>query len=379
MNRLVISILVATTLGLAAVLPGFSQNRGEYLQLQARFLAGMADLNGTAFFPYANTPAYQEYAAELNEQWEYADNIRLSKMRNWAITEMQPRIYRPPAVYYPFSGPDFLTVDYLYPYVPTYVLAGLEPIGQVTPPENMQPEEIAAGLANLRKSLENLMKFSYFITKDMKLDLRQTKFNGVTPILYVFLARSNKQIVDLRYVSIGAGGKVEESWQPFPESHPIDGIRITFTSPGSVQPQILYYFQTDLSNGALQSNSNFLRFLDDFGMSATFLKSASYLMHSSGFSHIREFLLNNSTSILQDPSGIPLQAFPPQTWQMFYFGKYVGPIDLFQEHYQQDLAQAYNEVYPLPLPFGAGYQFEPGKSALILGVRRRDPQGAPAQ
>ncbi|MEI9892358.1 MAG: hypothetical protein WDN28_00105 [Chthoniobacter sp.] len=85
-------------------------------------------------------------------------------------------------------------------------------------------------------------------------------------------------------------------------------VQIDFHSP-SGKGQTLYYFKTDLSNGG--GNASFLAFCKHHGPGASLLKSASYLMHEESFSTIRNFLLANSTLIIQDDSGIPYRALRP--------------------------------------------------------------------
>jgi hypothetical protein len=69
------------------------------------------------------------------------------------------------------------------------------------------------------------------------------------------------------------------------------GARITFLGTKG-QPQTLYYFATNIASWALKQDASFLRFCDTLGATNGFTKSASYLMHMSEFSTIRDYLLN---------------------------------------------------------------------------------------
>src|SRR5438105_3005169 len=68
----------------------------------------------------------------------------------------------------------------------TYILCGTEPIGAVPDVNTIPPDELSATLANLRTSLESVLSWSFFITKNMKTDLTRTRLNGTLPLLYVF-------------------------------------------------------------------------------------------------------------------------------------------------------------------------------------------------
>ena len=73
--------------------------------------------------------------------------------------------------------------------------------------------------------------------------------------------------------------------------------------------QTLYYFNTNLANPGVAA-SGFLRFCDKLGTGDSFIKSASYLLHGSGFSSVRDFVLASSMHVLQDDTGPPVTASP---------------------------------------------------------------------
>ena len=76
----------------------------------------------------------------------------------------------------------------------------------------------------------------------------------------------------------------------------------------------------------------------------------------------------------ENDSGIPIKNFDSSAWGMRYFGHYPGPIELFKQHFQPDLAAIYHKSNPPPLPFGFGYRWHPSESSLILAT----PRGTPA-
>ena len=105
------------------------------------------------------------------------------------------------------------------------------------------------------------------------------------------------------------------------------GVRIVFAGKDGVE-RTLYYFSTDLSNSGVKS-SGFLKFCADLAPGNSLIKSASYLLHVGNFSTVRDFLLANSATIIQDDSGIPLGDYDPKKWRFFPFGRYAGPINEF--------------------------------------------------
>ena len=144
--------------------------------------------------------------------------------------------------------------------------------------------------------------------------------------------------------------------------------KITFTGDDK-QLQTLYYFRTDLSNNGTE-HSGFLKFCEQLGGSDSLIKSASYLLHSDEFSQVRNFLLDHSTTIVQDDSGVRLKQFDLSGWDVEPFGKYVRPISLFSRNYQPDLHGFYVKRHPNPLRFSFGYQWKAGTSMVLLATKK---------
>ena len=326
----------------------------------ARFLAGLP-VRDSALEPLTRQRAWAEHATEFDKAWKELDARQLARIRDWGAETLGEGFTARDAVFYPFSGPDILYAHTFFPNASTYVLAGLEPVGAVPDVEHLPPAALASGLANLRKSLNSVLSFSFFITREMKVDLRQNQLSGTLPILYVFLARAGCRIEKSELTSLDRyGGKVAGK-----TSTP--GVKITFTRAGGPQ-QTLYYFTTDLSNDGIASDPGFIKFCDSLGTGRTFVKAASYLMHSGGFSKIREFLLTHSSAIVQDDSGIPVKDFDRAKWTLRCFGAYPGPIETFKQHAQPELAAAYRDSAAPALPFGFGYRWHARESSLILAT-----------
>jgi hypothetical protein len=128
----------------------------------------------------------------------------------------------------------------------------------------------------------------------------------------------------------------------------------------------LYYFSTDLSNAGVRS-SGFLKFCSTLAPGNSLIKSASYLLHSGNFTTVRDFILANSSTVIQDDSGIPLAYYNPKKWRFFPFGRYAGPISEFAGRYQESYAELFRRAQPMD--FGIGYRWRSHESNLLLSVR----------
>jgi hypothetical protein len=327
----------------------------------AKFLAGLP-VDGTALESYAGASGWKAHANDLDRAWKQFDDRQLSKIRAWAPEALNAGYQDTGPMYYMFSGPDFLYANAFFPNASTYVLCGTEPVGPVPDIARIPQHVLPSALANLRKSLDSIMSWSFFITKNMKVDLRQVQLSGTLPILYVFLARTGCTIDSVETVYLDKTG----AFVP-PGKGTTPGVRITFMGPAG-RPQTLYYFTTDLADWAIKVNPNFGAFCEKQGQGVTLLKAASYLMHSDNFSKVRGYLLAHSKVILQDDSGIPYRFFPKDKWDVRFYGRYQGPIKRFLKYPQPDLAGDNTAVAPPPIPFSFGYQWQPSRSSLIVAT-----------
>ena len=327
----------------------------------AKFLAGLP-LRDTPLESYVNFPGWITHATDLDRAWQQLEQRQLSKIRAWAPPVLGPAYDDTGPMYYMFSGPDFLYANAFFPNASTYILCGVEPVGSIPEVEKIPRPALASSLANLRKSLDNVLSFSFFITKNMKVDLKDTQLSGTLPVLYVFLARAGCTIESVELVALDKSGAfVPQGKGTTP------GVRIRFTGPSGRQ-QMLYYFMTDLATWAIKLNPNFMNFCEQQGNGVTLLKAASYLMHLDSFSQVRDFLLTHSKIIVQEDSGIPYRHFAKDKWDIRFYGRYIGPINRFLKHGQLDLQKDANASRPTPLPFSFGYQWKPSQSAILVAT-----------
>ena len=179
----------------------------------------------------------------------------------------------------------------LFPNASTYVMAGLEPPGNIPPLPSLNKATLGRTERGMEVALGNLMKLSYFITKNMSNQLRPGPVYGTLPVIYIFLARSGATIDETTFVSVDSAGN-EIPGDPNQKSA-AKGVKIVFSLDGGPK-KTLYYFSTDLANGGVK-NSGFLAFCEKLGTNGAdaFVKSASYLLHGDAFSTTRSFLLDH--------------------------------------------------------------------------------------
>ncbi|MFN3348872.1 hypothetical protein [Pseudorhodoplanes sp.] len=328
----------------------------------ARFLAGLPPVADSPLERVTRDPAWQKHAASFDNSWRQLETQRLSKIRAWSAAHLKDRAGMP--MYYMFSGPDFLYADAFYPDASTYILSGLEPVGRI-PVVN---EFTRGALGNLRASMASSISLSFFITKNMKQQLRESALSGTLPILLVYIARAGKTIDDVTLVTLSPDGTVSPVERSAPQRG-AQGVKITFHGGAGKPKQTLYYFSTDVSDSGVRA-SGFLKFAESFGPGNALFKAASYLPHSGNFTQVRDFILNQAEYVVQDDSGIPVVHFKPEQWTLQPFGRYLGPIAIFPGRFQNRLADLYERGKPKPLDWGMGYRWRTNESNVLLAVRK---------
>ena len=372
-TRTAVSIIIGLVSGLSVYAQGNPEIAPRALPVSAgpndvaRFLAGMPVPADSPLAPLTHNPAWQEHAAFFEEQFSKLNLRQLEKLHSWQQTYLPRSLQPTPAVFYMFSGPDFLYVDQFFPKAAVYMLCGKEALGP--PPDPLRIGNLSGALGNLENALKSSLNTTYFITRDMKIDLHVQNLNGVLPILYTFLARADKSITNVTLGSLSASGAFEEA-APGKKGGSISGVRIKYTDNQSGERQTMYYFTTDISDGGIKATPGFLKFCQRLGVGSSFLKSSSYLMFENGFGTIRNFILEHSNLIVQDDAGIPVANFDPNKWSLRLFGVYLGPLELFKQHYQPRLQELFQQSNPPPLDFGFGYRWNYKEANLMVAERK---------
>jgi len=344
------------------------------VQNVAAYLAGLPPQAGTPLATLAAQPAWQAFAQDQDKSWAKYRTTHTDRMDKWAATELDSVRRATTTVFYPFSGPDFLNVYTMFPTASTYVLFGLEPVGSVPSRSSLQNPAI---LPAVKKSLWSVLNFSFFRTNDMAVDLKSVNLDGAVPLIMLFAARTGNHLQAVRPVQLDAQGQLHavSDTTRAAGSKLIPGAELKLqAADGTVKT--LYYFSADLSDYKLATKDAPLKYVRALGPLTTYVKSATYLMHKSYFSKVRNLVLERSNYLLQDDSGIAMKYFPKSAWQFIYYGTYKRPINLFAKQYQPELTAAYRDSLrrARPLPFGTGYNWRQTDSNLLL-AKRRTPIG----
>lgn len=340
----------------------------QYNQLSL-FLAGKET---KIFKGIQNKPYYKDYKNKLERAWNATTRKNLKEIGTWSEENVRLTNDSLP-LFYPFSGPDFLYADAFYPKAKKYILIGLENPGKLPPVSKMNDKQIMSYLSKLFNSLRYINKAGYFTTKQMQSDFTDSSLNGIIHLLCFYLAKTDHKIAKITPVKIDHYGNEEDkkSFESLDEY--VNGIKFYFFTSENVL-KTLYYFPVDLSDQNLKNQFGLITFIGKEGEKNCFLKSASYVLHNKEFSIIRDIILKQSKTIIQDDTGIPYQVLGNSGFTLKLFGEYSRTINMFKNYYQPELREALKETKAERLPFKLGYNS--WKNEMVLIIANENNQAA---
>lgn len=333
----------------------------------ARVLAGLStDPNEAGADKAGVLGGYTKKVAQLWDTFEKKIGV---PMRAWAKTELT----RTPGetIFYPFAGPDFPTVQLLYPDAGRYVLVALQKGGPPPDMSAMSKDRLNAYLRTFRAGWESFTLRGFYDTDDLKRDTgKGSLLDGITPALMAFAVRLGYTIDALEPLRIAAAG-------PDLEVHPgdradlatWDSVRLTLKSADG-RVVLLDYVFLDLSDQNLGKHDHERAWIEAMASQRVVTKAASHLMQKTFFSVIRTAILSRAPSLWQDETGIDYADLVAH-FDVTLYGAFTAANKLFLKGIQRSLAQAYKTRKDdiRPLPFKVGYKKESG-SCVQVAVRR---------
>jgi TonB family protein len=321
-------------------------------------------------------PLIKPYAHAVSERWQMYQRRIGEPMRAWAGAELEASAGE--TVFYPFSGPDFPTVQQLYPDAGRYVLVANQRADPPPPLGRYSPQELSAFLAMFRAGWERFARLGFFLTKDLDADAGQPGIRvGATGPLMAFAARAGYEVVAVDPVRLNAAGT---DLEPAPGDRASRGtwesVRITLAKDG--RRVLLDYVRVDLSDAHLARHRASRAWIEEMSANRAVLKSASHLPQHPQFSIVRNAIVSRAPSIFQDETGIEYELLA-RSHAVALYGRFTRPHHLFPPGAQRSLAVAYerNKSGAKPLGFRVGYEKESGPSVQVA-VRRMPAEPAAA-
>jgi len=329
----------------------------------------LSDLNRTAMLIGGMLPSseyklhtdiYKQHKKTTDEAWSNANKKHYTPIRTWLFNNEIPTSSDTTALFYPFSGPDFLFANMFFSKASKYVLVGLESPGSEPKLHSLSKDSLSRYFKAVQFSLRYINKAGYFVTSQMIEDLDTRSLDGVSHILLYYLSRQGYIVNSMETLQLQANGKLTA---PVNKQN---ALRIKFIHPTESKERELIYIDTDLSDYGLSFQPGLLHLLSERYRWNVYVKSGSYLLHSNEFSRLRDTILVHFKYLLQDDSGIPIKFLPQPT---YVFGSYTQTTKSFDYAYQADLATSMKMNNYFNLPFQIGYNIWVDETVITLTSR----------
>jgi len=321
-----------------------------------------------------DTVIWNNHSKFIDSSWSRLERKRLKAMKDWGREEFKDASAKTNIVFYPFSGPDYLTANAFFPNADKYIMLGLEPVGKLPELDKFKKGEPSEYSADFKKSLGDIFDKSYFITRKMQSDFQAQKVNGLLPILAFFIQRTGNELLNIKYLVRYEQDSIAEVAYDFKsdDKKPF-GVRVDFLQEG--KQKSVYYFKYDVSNKNFNDTTVFRKYIAENTKGAiTYIKSASYLLHAGFMSNMRTLILNNSSAVIQDDTGIPYKFFEEDgKFTTKLYGQYTRPVEDFPYlSLQKPLQDAFHKdsLNVKKLPFHLGYHWGSKKDVIIYATKK---------
>lgn len=335
----------------------------------ANILAGKGCDDADFLADITSSKAYETHRAAMTTTWGRYRASDVDVIRRWSKENL-----RQPAdtVFYPFGGPDFNYLACFFPDCRFSVLVGLEGVGKLPFMDKVSCDHYSDILTGIRAIISTNVGLSYFHTLLHMEETLDPYLKGTMPVIMMYAALHGYDVLTVNPVKIDADGTLaylhpEKVFAHTMDKGEGDGFEMLYRKPGEQGARKLYYLCSDLSDSAFPTGGMEKVIGKYLNHKLTFLKVASYLLHDSEFSQIKQSLLDNSKVILSGPSGMPFAAYDRKVWNLRPYGKYMAPIQEFADYQQEDLKAFYKRENPSPIDFRFDYH---SSASFILATKK---------
>ncbi len=343
--------------------------KDAYWQELADFLSGMPSAEKGRFAELAKKNTYQSYSKNLNKYWNKIEQDYLQKITPFQKEHADLK-YKKNFAFYPFSGADFVNLNAFYPEARGYLMIGLEPIGKITNPNELNEQKFKVGLQALENAIWEMASLNYFTRKRMRMEFANPYFSGTTPIIIFFMTRLGYKIDFVETCELADSGELIPT-DNLPSDKPI-AVKIYFNRNG-VEGS-LTYMKIFLKQDSSEQTTSEGKYFYKMGRRNLLLKSAEYELQVATYDNWINSILSKTDMVVQDDSGIAFKKFPSSEWNAKVFGVYKGRFKLAgvpQVADQSDFAELMQKsALPLPFKYGYGALKGDGKSNLMIVYRK---------
>ncbi len=284
---------------------------------------------------------------QADQAWQFYQKNMGQPMSQWAAAEV--RYPGGGTVFYPFSGPDVVTLVQLFPNAEHYVMAALQFAGEPANIATMSETRRARFQDKFLREWKKFTRLAFFRTDDLNDDLRDQQAQiGVTTTLIAFALYSGYDVTEVYPIALDP-----QSGEFVRTTGPWKSVRLMLSKAG--KPVTLDYVSVDLSDSYLSKNEPMRAWLNGMSHNPVLLKAASHLLQMPSFSLMRDMIAANASMVVQDETGLDYSLLA-KIGKVSLYGGFLYPHELFNRNRQASLAVAYKESKAVKsLPFAFSY------------------------
>ncbi|MCC6532843.1 MAG: hypothetical protein IT531_09860 [Burkholderiales bacterium] len=295
-----------------------------------------------------------QYAHNAAARWKQYEARIGAPMQRWAESELAPAPGG--TVFYPFAGPDFATVQRLYPRAQRYVLVALQRAEAPPVLEHSTAADLSAFLGRFSDAWKQFAQIGFFRTVDLDEEAKQPGLRAGTIVpLLAFAVRSGYRVSSVEPMRVNASGSdLEVHPGPRTDAATWNSVRMVLERESRVV--VLDYVRMNLADSVLAARPEARAWIATMAAHRTVLKAASHLLQSPRFGIVRDALLEHAPSIVQDETGLDYASLL-KDFDVKLYGRFSRPHRLFDQNAQRALAAAYQSEQEIkPLAFRVSYQ-----------------------
>lgn len=366
----VLVMLLAATAAAAPAGPdrGGAPTTGEAKALSWAEVAAL--IGGTAQGAVGPLPAavVDRHRAKASHWWSVWEQRFGTPMQSWRAAELGK--VAADVVFYPFSGPDFVTLHRMMPMARHYVMVAGQVAGKLPDLAHVPAARTARWLHALQIEMSRFAVNGFFRTRELN-DTEQASdgLQGMISILLYFTSREGFDVLDIAPIRLDPS-----TLQWAPDSQPQarwHAIRMTLRRQSDGGNVLLDYISVNLDDQHLRKAAPLRAWVQSMARHPTLIKAASHQLQTGGYEEVATALLDHAPLLLQDESGVAF-ARVSQRFAVQLYGKYSGPNVLFPQHRQHALRAAYARPGAArPLAMQIGYHKRSGSCWMV--ARRLAP------
>jgi hypothetical protein len=368
-------ILIAAVALSVAVMPtpAHADEGADFIAQAKEFYRVVACGGSEALPPAVDAAVVEKHCAEMAKRYAHFTEKYITPARTF-FAPLRPTTV-PTTVVYPFGGGDLAGALVTFPDARDITTISLEHAGDPTRLAGLSKNQLRNALAAYRDSIEGLLSL-YDSTSENMRKLERGGIPGQLSFHITGMTALGYEPVSLKFFTLADDGTVhyltqaeidalapkkalkkKGGWVDTDFSEAFTNMELSFRKAGDPKAPVITHrhFAANLADKAFKGSALEKHLLAKGKVSAM-TKAASYLIWSSSFSGIRDYLLANMAWMASDSTGIPPRFAKKAGFTQVTYGTFTGA---FLEEADKETSEAMVKLWASQthrkLPFRYGY------------------------